>query len=103
MSRLLISGKVKPAEHQAVNPIGKTLSHEIDLVTLRAFGSTVNLSETFARILEFAEALDAGLKEGIASLPDLQSSGSDQLISAEFAFHSSLMGSERPVASGSEQ
>ena len=79
----LVAGAVRTGYHQFLNPLGRSYFIPIGLVTLQAFGHEVEISALIQRVRRLADGLDKGLR---AALPNVQRTGADMLISAEFAF-----------------
>lgn len=63
-----------------VNPSGRMIHHPIDLVTLTAFGKTIELSPFWGRLTLICNGLDQGLRNAIACEPALASSGGSDVI-----------------------
>ena len=67
---LLVAGTVVTSEgHPMVNPVGKPLHSLVDLVTLTAYGHSLNLSNAMRHVERRIESLEDQLKDQFAGLP----------------------------------
>ncbi len=79
----LISGAVRSGLRNVINPLGKVYFIPIGLVTLEAFGHSLDLSDLMLRTKEFCTKLDTSLKKNFGIAP---SGGADILIGLEMKF-----------------
>jgi hypothetical protein len=79
----LVSGSVRSGNNHVLNPLGRSYFIPIGLVTLDAFGKSVELSDLIERTRRIAEGLDRGLRTSVGTLPQ---GGADLLIGVSMAF-----------------
>ena len=75
----LFTGKDLPV----VNPLEEAVEHPVDLITLRVYGHSVNLSDAMRRVEQLTKSIEEQLEEQFSSLPQ---SGGDLLICLELQF-----------------
>lgn len=79
----LVPGAIRAGHHELVNPLGKTYSIPLGLVTLCAFEHELQVSDQMLRVRDLASALDRGLRAAFAASPR---TGADVLIAVSMTF-----------------
>lgn len=78
---LMIPGALRPGNAPFLNPAGKPIRSAIDLVTLSAFGSDVEISTILRRVSQLLLGLDSGFRTAVVGKPG---GGADALVVAQF-------------------
>lgn len=79
----LVSGGLRSGYNAILNPLGKSYSVPIGLVTLTAFRQSVDVSDLMRRVRQIAAGLETGLREAAGQAPRV---GADILIAVEMRF-----------------
>lgn len=79
----LVSGAVRSGHGGVINPLGKSCSIPVGLVTLDAFGKAIDLSNLMNRTSKMALGFDKNLRKAVGSAP---TGGADILIGIEMTF-----------------
>ena len=80
---MITAGSIGAGTRPLVNPAGKQFTRPIGLVTLAAFGKTIQLSDLWGRVVELARGLDHGVRTVLGDAPG---GGADLIASADFEF-----------------